>query len=477
MITLDNVSSGYTAQPILKNINWQINSGEHWLVTGPMASGKTTLLNTITGKTRKLLGKIEYPFLENTFSYEERKKRIHLVSFTDTGKLFSSVNAVHYYQQRYQAFDSDGHLTVRDYLKDGGLDSDDPHHLSFIELMNLQPLLELERIKLSSGQTRKILLCKAFLGQPQFLLLDNPHMGLDDASRYQFNQYIDQLTHHFDQQIILSGHFRSIPSCINRQLNLQNGSINYLGKPRLNAIDGSAKEHKAGGTFKPQKILFGSRPFETVLKFDQIEIKYKEKVIFQNLDWTVKKGEKWLVKGPNGSGKSTIISLIYGDHPQAYSNKITLFDRRRGTGESIWDIKKRIGFTSPELHSYFDFNHTAEEVVLTGVSDTLFPQNYTSQDVQMCYDLLQYFQIENYQKTPFKTLSSGMQRLIFFIRALIKNPPVLLLDEPYQGLDHATVQRCNTLLKQILSPQHTLIFISHFTDEVPDVVSKTLSLS
>lgn len=477
MILLEDLSCGYTAKPILENINWEIKSNEHWLITGPMASGKTTLLNTIVGKTRKLSGKIEYPFLDNPGSYEERKKSIHLVSFTDTGKLFHSVNAVHYYQQRYQAFDSDGHLTVRDYLKDGGLDLDDSHHLNFIELMKLQPLLDMERIKLSSGQTRKILLCKAFLGQPRFLLLDNPHMGLDDASRNRFNHYLDQLTSHFNQQIILSGHFRSIPNCINRNLDLQNGRIAYLGKPRLKEIDRSGNKSKAWEKIEPEKKLFEGKPCNTILKFDQIEIKYKDEVIFRNLDWTVKMGEKWLVSGPNGSGKSTIISLIYGDHPQAYSNKIILFDRRRGTGESIWDIKKRIGFTSPELHSFFDYNHTAEDVVLSGVSDTLFPQNYTSQHAHLCLCLLEYFQIENYKKAPFKSLSSGIQRLIFFIRALIKQPPVLLLDEPYQGLDYTTVQRCNDLLKQMLSPLHTLIFISHFPDEVPDVVTKTLSLA
>ncbi|MCB0684939.1 MAG: ATP-binding cassette domain-containing protein [Saprospiraceae bacterium] len=475
MIIFEDLTCGYTASPILQRINWTIKEGEHWVVTGPMASGKTTLVNTIMGKTRKLSGCIRYTYLNNPSSYEERKKTIHFVSFTDTGKLFDSVNAVHYYQQRYQAFDSDGHLTVRGYLKEGGLNEQDPDHLEFIDLMNLRPLLDMERIKLSSGQTRKILLCKAFLGQPKFLLLDNPHIGLDDPSRHLFNNYLDKLVIHFNQQIILSGHFRSLPSCINRQLMLKEGKITYSG-PRVYEKPIEKIKLKDPGKIVEQFQNKRDQNFSTILKFDHIQIKYGKNEVIKSLNWEVKAGDKWLVEGPNGAGKSTIISLIYGDHPQAYSNKITLFDQKRGQGESIWDIKKRIGFTSPELHSYFNYNHPAEEVVLSGYSDTLFVQHRKEIKPILSDLLFDYFDITSYKKIPFKELSTGLQRVLFFIRALVKAPSVLLLDEPYQGMDQATVQKCNLLLKNILTPAHTLIFISHFRDEVPGIIDKILKL-
>ena len=133
MIILENLTCGYTQTPILSNINWQIKSGEHWVVTCPMAAGKTSLLQAIAGKLRIFHGKTHYHFLKNPESFEERRNAIHLVSFTDTGKLFHSVNAVHYYQQRYQAFDSDGHLTVKAYLEDGGLDVGKEDHRQFLE--------------------------------------------------------------------------------------------------------------------------------------------------------------------------------------------------------------------------------------------------------------------------------------------------------------------------------------------------------
>ena len=261
--------------------------------------------------------------------------------------------------------------------------------------MHLWPLLDMERIKLSSGQTRKILLCKAFLGQPRFLLLDNPHIGLDDESRDLFNKYLEQLVTHFDQQIILAGHFRSLPRCINQQLELENGHLKYLGK-----FSGRIQAHSKSKAIPGNELVSAfknppSAQFKILLKFDQLDIQYNAKGIIKRLNWKVEKGDKWVVQGPNGSGKSTLISLIYGDHPQAYSNKIILFDRQRGTGESIWEIKHKIGFTSPELHSYFNYNHRAEDVVLSGLSDTFFVQSRPPASVRLCQELFRYFDISD----------------------------------------------------------------------------------
>ncbi|MCB0664991.1 MAG: ATP-binding cassette domain-containing protein [Saprospiraceae bacterium] len=477
MIILENLTCGYTDKPVLKAINWHIRTGENWVLTGGMGAGKTTLTKTLLGQIRILEGKLHYRFLENPESYEERKQKIHLVSFTDSGKLFQSVNAVHYYQQRYQAFDSDGHLTVQEYLEDGGLDLQNTHHLELIRLLKLEPLLNLERIKLSSGQTRKLLLCKVFFGQPRILILDNPHVGLDDQSRHTFNEHLDLLVNHFNQQLVLSGHFRGLPKCINNQLHLNKGAIEYCGALQRPERESSYRKKSIEIELLP--ILRQDceiKNVEQILNFDHLQIKYANKTVIEDLDWEVKKGEKWLVRGPNGSGKSTIISLIYGDHPQAYSNKITLFDRRRGTGESIWDIKKKIGFTSSELHSYFNYNHRAAEVVLSGLTDTFFPGNGDPDKMHLCKLLFEYFDLSEEMQTPFQKLSTGMQRLLFFMRALIKFPPVLLLDEPYQGLDRVSIERCNTLLESILTPVHTLIFISHFDDEVPNIVTRELIL-
>jgi molybdate transport system ATP-binding protein len=336
----------------------------------------------------------------------------------------------------------------------------------------------LERIKLSSGQLRKILLLKALLQAPHFLLLDNAHLGLDQESRKTLNHYIDYLARQRQQQFIISGQLSTLPGCVTHILQLDQGRISSrqpVLKKTLNRT--SEKIPLVPNRIKEHYTNQVMEDFTTAVKFDQIAIRYQNKYILKEIDWNVKKGDKWSVQGRNGVGKSTLLSLIYGDHPQAYSNKIILFDQPRGSGESIWEIKKRIGFTSPELHSYFGYDFKVINVILSGLSDTFYVSKTTEYQVKIAESLLTYFDLIDKKDAPFNTLSTGLQRLTLFMRALIKAPPVLILDEPYQGLDTHTIKLCNNLLCQLLTDQHTLIFISHFPAEIPDIVKKRLVLN
>ncbi len=486
LISLRQVTSGAFHTPLLHDVTWDIRAGEHWVITGDMASGKSALAKTLRGDLRIFSGELSYPFLQDPESRQERRESMTLVSFTDTSKLFRSVNAVHYYQQRYNAFDSDGHLTVRDYLATGGFDAHDPDHQEIVQNMSMDRLLDTERIKLSSGQTRKMILTKAILSRPKILLLDNPHIGLDHGSRQIFNDQMDELVLRYGLTIVMSGHFRSLPRCISHEIVLDQGRVKRQGRrfelrqERQKAA--TPRQLDAGKKYALDSIkaayLQASYPQlpQSVLRFEQVQVRYHDQAILQRIQWEVKTGEKWTLMGPNGSGKSTILALIYGDHPQAYANRIYLFDHRRGSGESIWDIKRRIGFTSPELHAYFSYNQAAIDVVLSGLWDGFVVRQVTEVQRKLAEHLFIYFGLEGSEHTPFNQLSTGHQRLLFFMRALIKVPPVLLLDEPFQGLDEMAIHQCQTLLNEILTDQHTLIFISHFRDEVPLLVTKEYEL-
>ena len=202
-------------------------------------------------------------------------------------------------------------------------------------------------------------------------------------------------------------------------------------------------------------------------------VAYYGKKIINQINWTVKPGEKWALFGANGSGKSTLLALLFGDHPQAYANDIYLFDQKRGVGQNIWDIKKRTGFTSSELHFFFNAKLTAEETIITGLFDHVYlkrPPNSTEQEL---IDLLMdYFEVTPIKNRPFQHLSTGEQRIMLLIRALVKNPPLILLDEPFQGFDLATIALAKQLLNAILTPQHTLVFITHYEREIPKIVQK-----
>jgi molybdate transport system ATP-binding protein len=210
----------------------------------------------------------------------------------------------------------------------------------------------------------------------------------------------------------------------------------------------------------------------------QVTIRYGEKTVLNNINWEVKKGECWHVSGPNGSGKSTLLSLVTADNPQAYANELYLFDQRRGRGESIWDIKRRIGFVSPELHLFFDQSATCFEVIASGLFDTigLFRQLSATQQEQVtaCMELLQLSSIRT--KRLFQ-LSLGQQRMVLLGRALVKNPPLLILDEPAQGLDEAQTSYFKNLVSYICEHFNTtLVYVSHYAQDIPSCVTHYLEL-
>jgi molybdate transport system ATP-binding protein len=191
----------------------------------------------------------------------------------------------------------------------------------------------------------------------------------------------------------------------------------------------------------------------------------------------VRAGERWAVLGPNGSGKTTLLSLICGDHPQAYSNDVRLFGRRRGSGESIWEVKRRIGLVSPELHLYYSEPLTAAQAAATGFYDVRAYRPATPDQVSAVREMFDHFGIAALAERPFGRLSTGEQRLILLVRALVKKPPILILDEPFQGLDTAAIRRAQDWLDGRLRPEQALVFVSHHAEEIPRTVSQCLYLN
>ncbi len=482
IIQAENLTAGLGTEVLLHNIDWTVEPNQHWVITGANGAGKSMLINTIIGRSRIMKGSLRFPFLGEKVDFLKKKKAITRVSFTDTSKLFKSAEIQHYYQQRYHAFDADGHLTVRDYLQTGGLDENNPEHLAVLQLLDLDVLIDKERIKLSSGQTRKLLLAKALIKEPQLLLLDNPYIGLDAGSRQILNDTLDRLASERNISIILSGHFDVLPNCISHRLHLEEGHVGYQGSMKELEADQVAeltsqqleKLEEVKAFYQEKKKVL---PVKDVFQLDGVSVRYGQTTILDNLSWQVKPGEKWMLKGQNGAGKSTLLSLLYGDNPQAYSLPVYLFDQKRGPGQSIWAIKERIGFTSPELHAYYDQDLLARHVVWSGLTDTFHVKPGTPTDFRVITEaLFAYFGISACLNRPFSQLSTGAQRLVLFMRAVIKVPPVLLLDEPFQGFDQQTIQACRSLLSKVLDDQFTLIFITHFEHEAPSIVDQTFRL-
>ncbi len=253
-------------------------------------------------------------------------------------------------------------------------------------------------------------------------------------------------------------------------------------------------------------------------------VSYNDRPILNNLSWQVNPGEHWQIVGPNGAGKSTLLSLITGDHPQGYSNDLTLFGRRRGSGETIWDIKKHIGYVSSSLHLDYRVSTTVRNVILSGYFDSIGIRRrgsgetiwdikkhigYVSSSLHLDYRvsttvrnviLSGYFDsIGIYQAVsdrqqklvqqwldilgidkrtadaPFHSLSWGQQRLALIVRALVKHPTLLILDEPLQGLDPLNRQLIRRFVDVLISEGETqLLFVSHHAEDAPACITHRL---
>ncbi|MEY3542094.1 MAG: hypothetical protein RLZZ204_906, partial [Bacteroidota bacterium] len=218
--------------------------------------------------------------------------------------------------------------------------------------------------------------------------------------------------------------------------------------------------------------------FEKAVELKNVCIQYHQKSILNNINWTIHKGEKWCVSGPNGSGKSTLLSLITADNPQAFANQIWLFDKRKGTGESIWDIKKKIGHVSPELHLFFEKGISVRDAVASGLYDTIGLFRQTSKNEESIIEnWMSITGVHDFKSKQLFQLSLGEQRLVMLTRALVKSPPLLILDEPCQGLDETQAELFKAIIESICSIKSvTLIYVSHYQEELPKSINNFLYL-
>ncbi len=205
-------------------------------------------------------------------------------------------------------------------------------------------------------------------------------------------------------------------------------------------------------------------------------IRYGKRTILNHITWSVTQGERWALTGANGSGKSTLLSLICADNPQSYACNITLFGSRRGSGESIWDIKRHIGYVSPEMFRTYLKPLPAKQIVASGLFDTVGLYQHPK-DYKPVFDWMERFKISDMADKIFTKLSDGEQRMILLARAFVKNPDLLVLDEPFHGLDDNNRRMAKCIIDEYCKDRDkTLIMVSHYDEDFPTCITHKLTL-
>ncbi|MBS0969562.1 molybdate ABC transporter ATP-binding protein ModF [Nissabacter archeti] len=450
----------------------RLNAGESWAFVGANGSGKSALARALAGELVQLAGSRHSDFTQVArLSFEQLQKLVSEEWQRNNTDLLS-------------ADEDDTGRTTADIIQENHRDP--ARCAALAAQFGITPLLGRRFKYLSTGETRKTLLCQALMAAPDLLILDEPFDGLDVTSRGQLAALLGTLSQQGITLVLVLNRFDEIPAFIAQVGVLADCHLTTTG-PRAEVMSQAlvaqlAHSEQLAGLALPETEEPQRRP---TLPPDQPRIvlrhgvvSYNDRPILNGLDWQVNPGEHWQIVGPNGAGKSTLLSLVTGDHPQGYSNDLTLFGRRRGSGETIWDIKKHIGYVSSSLHLEYRVSASVRTVILSGFFDSIgIYQAVSDRQQQLTQQWLALLGLDGAAaEAPFHSLSWGQQRLALIARALVKHPALLILDEPLQGLDPLNRQLVRRWIDVLIGEGDTqLLFVSHHAEDAPQCITHRLS--
>jgi len=463
-------------------VDFTLEEKEHIAIVGRNGAGKSMFVDILTGR---------HPAFPNmvTYGFDAPYDNIKYISFRDT--YGGDNDRTYFLQQRWNQMEIDEETpTVASKLEEAyqlaGTDTPERRALQqhIYKLFHLESLLDKYIILLSSGELRKFKLASSLFTDPRVLIMDNPFIGLDAETRDQLKELLATLSEERQLQIILVlSKSDEIPEFITHVVEVREMRVlpkitreTYLqSRPPFPTRLLSDK--------KAQEILNmptnqRAAASQEVIRFNNVSIRYGSRTILKDLTWTVNQGERWALSGQNGSGKSTLLSLVCADNPQRYACDISLFGHKRGFGNSIWDIKKHIGYVSPEMHRSYRQDIPAIRIVASGLQDTIGLYTKPKEtEYAVCRQWMDIFGIGHLAERTFLKMSSGEQRLVLLARAFVKDPDLLILDEPLHGLDNYNRRLVKDIIETFCQrPGKTLIIVTHYQEELPAVIDHAITL-
>ncbi|AMQ57646.1 ATP-binding cassette domain-containing protein [Algoriphagus sanaruensis] len=486
LLEIENAQVNYLGKATFYQLNFIWQEGQQWAITGDSGRELTAFLETLRGSTHLPKGRISRTFASEYIAQKTDEGSVHsfrdLIAYVSQQYRFRNKSNLQnfYFQQRFNSSEADEAATVSAYLKENSTPIPGPWTLEKVAaLFRLTPLLDSSILMLSNGETRRLALALGLLRQPKIYLMDQPMTGLDQESRAAFGDFLKAIISE-GIHVLITTSSAEIPEGITHVGELKSSGKIQIWERENYSLNKNQSKDLPWNSDVMKALLEGLPKAENeVIRLENVSIRYGEKTILNQVNWQVNPGERWQLKGKNGSGKSTLISLLIGENPQAYSQNFWLFGRKRGSGESIWDVKRPIGFVAPELVRFFPSNQTVRKVILSGFFDTmgLFKKTTAEQESKM-NQWLQLFNLETFANLPIQRIPLEQQRWTLLARALIKAPKLLILDEASQGMDERQRVIFRETVQKILElTPITLIYVSHYQEDIPENVDRIFELS
>ncbi len=504
-ITVQDATLRLHDRLILHNSSWKLHTDEHWAILGPNGSGKSTFVRSLWGGVPLRSGRILFHFGDSETEVHETPQRenIGYVSF----EMHQSLMEHEEMQEDLRAFASktDEVTTAGDVILSGILANravtpeDEEKCAETAALLGIEPLIRQPITSLSTGEMRKALIARAWVKSPKLLILDEPFDGLDEASRRSLADSINHLMTAPVRVILVVHRLEEIVPNITHVLLVKSGRLfmqgpkeEILTSDKISQLYGcqlsiegdngryrmtyGAEETKPLDQDLPEMQHHLGAP-EILIEMKETTVQYDGRTVLDQLNWVMRRGENWAILGPNGSGKSTILRLILGENLQGYSNQITLFGRQKGTGETLWEIKKRIGAVSAELQVQYRKKMSAFDVLASGFYDSIGLYQYpTPEEKEIVDRWIRILRIDDISREPYHHLSYGQKRMILLARAMVKSPLLLIVDEPCHGLDLLNRKRVLEILERIGRTQTNLLYVTNHRDEILDCVTHVMRI-
>jgi molybdate transport system ATP-binding protein len=479
-ITLENVSVRIGGQWAVRGLSWQICKGQNWVLWGPNGAGKTTLAKALLGDAPVVQGRIQRHYAQDP-AMAGIPPRIAAV--------FPDQRQDLYNQQLW--LDEMAHFSGRtDLLLQASqvlpLETDQAAQAEMASLLGLETILKKTVNALSAGEQCKLLIARALLKQPRLLILDEPFNGLDAAAQTQLHAILNRLGRASVQMVLITHRPEEIAPAFTHLLHLENRSACWQG-----LVADFFKSKPQGGAdpapvplVSPQADI--SKPDRAnpeparipLIQMNDVHVRYGPHLVLNGISWTVFAGENWALTGPNGAGKSTLLKLITGDNLQGYANDVILFGHPKGSGESVWQIKQQIGYVADDLQLRYQKKMHGFDVVCSGFFDSIGLYRHCSDAQRQTAQMwLETTGTQDLAAQLFSKLSHGQQRMLLVVRAMVKSPRLLILDEPCNGLDVNNRGRLLDMLDIIgCSPTTSLLYVSHRPEEMPACITHRLHL-